>query len=72
VLFLCEPAALVLNVAFAGFPLQVGQVILTLPHSLAQTNIIGGTILQLTFATWAMYTLYLLGEPVHTFSHRCG
>lgn len=40
---------------------QVGQVILTLPHSLAQTNIIGGTILQLTFATWAMYTLYLLG-----------
>ena len=31
--------------------LQVGQVILTLPHSLAETNIIAGTFLQLTFAT---------------------
>ena len=52
-----------LSGASCGFlTLQVGQVILTLPHSLAQTNIIGGTILQLTFATWAMYTLYLLGE----------
>ena len=50
---------------FSGLAtLQVGQVILTLPHSLAQTNIIGGTILQLTFATWAMYTLYLLGERI--------
>ncbi len=34
-----------------GGCLQVGQVILTLPHSLAETNIIAGTFLQLTFAT---------------------
>lgn len=43
---------------------QVGQVILTLPHSLALTNIIAGTFLQLLFATWAMYTLYLMGELI--------
>ncbi len=60
-----QPSALQLSGAFFGLATsQVGQVILTLPHSLAQTNIIGGTILQLTFATWAMYTLYLLGERI--------
>lgn len=50
---------------------QVGQVILTLPHSLAQTNIIGGTILQLTFATWAMYTLYLMVMLYLDYKNRC-
>lgn len=58
---LCVPVLAQSSLTDSCASVQVGQVILTLPHSLAQTNIIGGTILQLTFATWAMYTLYLLG-----------
>lgn len=49
---------------FDGFLLaasqEVGQSILTLPNVFAQTGFIGGVILELVFATLALYTNYLL------------
>ena len=49
---------------FDGFLLaasqEVGQSILTLPNVFSQTGIAAGVILELTFATLALYTNYLL------------
>jgi len=49
---------------FDGFLLaasqEVGQSILTLPNVFSQTGFIGGVILELVFATLALYTNYLL------------
>ncbi|KAI7843624.1 hypothetical protein COHA_002864 [Chlorella ohadii] len=39
---------------------QVGQVILSLPHSLAQTGMVAGILLMLLFASLAMWTVYLM------------
>ena len=40
--------------------LQVGQVILSLPHSLSQTGMVAGIVLELLFASLAMWTVYLM------------
>lgn len=40
--------------------MQVGQVILTLPYSMAQTGMLLGIILQLTYAAMASWTAYLI------------
>jgi auxin influx carrier (AUX1 LAX family) len=49
---------------FDGFLLaasqEVGQSILTLPNVFSQTGFAGGVLLELTFATLALYTNYLL------------
>lgn len=49
---------------FDGFLLaasqEVGQSILTLPNVFSQTGFAGGILLELTFATLALYTNYLL------------
>ena len=49
---------------FDGFLLaasqEVGQSILTLPNVFSQTGFIGGVILEIVFATCALYTNYLL------------
>lgn len=49
---------------FDGFLLaasqEVGQSILTLPNVFSQTGFIGGLLLELVFATLALYTNYLL------------
>lgn len=39
---------------------QVGQVILSLPHSLSQTGMVAGIVLELLFASLAMWTVYLM------------
>ncbi|GAB4818758.1 hypothetical protein N2152v2_005804 [Parachlorella kessleri] len=39
---------------------QVGQVILSLPHSLAQTGMVAGIVMMLLFASLAMWTVYLM------------
>ena len=38
----------------------MGQVILSLPHSLAQTGMVAGIIILLLFASLAMWTVYLM------------
>ena len=49
---------------FDGFLLaasqEVGQSILTLPNVFSQTGFIGGIVLEIVFATCALYTNYLL------------
>ena len=40
--------------------LQVGQVILTLPYSMAQTGMVLGILLQLGYAAMASFTAYLM------------
>ena len=40
--------------------LQVGQVILSLPHSLSQTGMVAGIIIEIVFASLAMWTVYLM------------
>ena len=40
--------------------MQVGQVILSLPHSLSQTGMVAGIVLELLFASLAMWTVYLM------------
>ena len=40
--------------------LQVGQAILSLPHSLSQTGMVAGIIIEVVFATLAMWTVYLM------------
>lgn len=39
---------------------QVGQVILSLPHSLSQTGMVAGIVMELLFASLAMWTVYLM------------
>ena len=40
--------------------MQVGQVILSLPHSLWQTGMVAGIVMMLGFASLAMWTVYLM------------
>ena len=40
--------------------MQVGQVILTLPYSMAQTGMLFGILLQLAYAAMASWTAYLM------------
>jgi len=39
---------------------QVGQVILTLPYTMAQTGMLLGILLQLVYAVMASWTAYLM------------
>lgn len=49
-----------MHAALADVLLQVGQVILSLPHSLSQTGMVAGIIIEIVFASLAMWTVYLM------------
>ena len=49
-----------LGVIFKEFCRQVGQVILTLPYTMAQTGMVLGILLQLGYAMMASWTAYLM------------
>lgn len=49
-----------MHAVLADVLLQVGQVILSLPHSLSQTGMVAGIIIEIVFATLAMWTVYLM------------
>ncbi len=51
-------------------PLQVGQVILTLPNAFASTGLASGVFFQLIFATLALWTLFLLATLYQEFRRR--
>ena len=50
----------VLADCLVGFVDQVGQVILTLPYTMAQTGMLLGILLQLVYAVMASWTAYLM------------
>lgn len=50
--------------------LQVGQVILTLPNAFSTTGLAAGVFFQLTFATVALWTLFLMATLYQEFRRR--